>query len=525
MTSKHIGFTAPHRLATDAGMSILRHGGTAIEAMVAGAAAISVVYPHMNSIGGDGFWLIHNPDASAPIAIDACGRAASNLSEHLALASLPARGGKACLTQAATIAGWQLALQQDSRASMSLDAILAPAIGYAENGFEISASMAKAIAKVMAEEDVPESFLRLYSIEGRPLQEGDWFKNPHLANTLRLLASNGLADFYQGEVANRIGRTLQAVGSPLSSEDHRATKAELVKPLELELENMRCFNLPAPTQGVHSLQILGQVDRLKQQASSDADWAHLIIEATKQSFNDKSLLWADAESVAPAYALALDNQTLGEKAAAVNLEQAKPWPFDNAPGDTIWMGARDSNGQLVSFIQSIYWEFGTANVIEDSGFVWNTRGISFSLDPNDRNCLAPGKKPRHTLNPAMAILNDGSRLSYGTMGGEGQPQTQAVLLSRFFWQGYTLERSIADGRWLLGRTWGDDSNDLKVEADLAERIGDELTARGHLWQIVPALNESMGHAGAIFDDQQTLTVATDPRSDGKADSESIYTGT
>ncbi len=521
MSSQQIGFTAPHWAATEAGLSILRQGGTATEAMVAAAAVISVVYPHMNSIGGDGFWLVHEKDQSVPLAIDACGRAASDLAYYDDIDHLPGRGGKACLTQAATIAGWQLALDLDARASLSLDTLLAPAIRHAEEGIEVSASMARAIAKVMAEDKVPESFLELYTADDRPLQEGDLLLNPDLANTFRLLAENGLFDFYRGEVAQKITTTLEAIGSPLSAEDHRSTRAEKVRPLKLKLDKITCFNLPAPTQGVHSMQILGQLDRLKQLPDSEADWAHLVIEATKQSFNDKPELWADPDYVAVSYFDALDDPVLDSKAAAIDPDQAKPWPFDNEPGDTIWMGACDSHGQLVSFIQSIYWEFGTANVIDGAGFVWNTRGVSFSLDPDDINVLAPNKKPRHTLNPALAVFNNGKRLSYGTMGGEGQPQTQAILFSRFVWQGYTLEQALAEGRWLLGRTWGDDSNDLKVEANIAARIGDQLTARGHQWQSVDAVNESMGHAGAIYDDHGRLTAATDPRSDGKAGIEQL----
>ncbi|MDJ0831915.1 MAG: gamma-glutamyltransferase [Gammaproteobacteria bacterium] len=516
MSSQQIGFTAPHWAATEAGLSILRQGGTATEAMVAAAAVISVVYPHMNSIGGDGFWLVHEKGQPTPLAIDACGRSASDLSYYDDIDSLPGRGGKACLTQAATVAGWQLALDLDARASLPLSVLLEPAIQYAEDGIEVSESMARAIAKVMTEDNVPESFLRLYSLNDKPLQQGDLFRNPDLAETFRTLVNNGLFDFYRGEVAQKITATLEAVDSPLSPEDHRSTRAEQVRPLKLKLDNLSCFNLPAPTQGVHSMQILGQLDQLKHLPDSEADWAHLVIEATKQSFNDKPDLWADPDYVAVSYFDALDSSVLKAKALAIDPERAEPWPFDNEPGDTIWMGACDRHGQLVSFIQSIYWEFGTANVIEDAGFVWNTRGVSFSLDPDDINVLAPNKKPRHTLNPALAVFNNGKRLSYGTMGGEGQPQTQAILFSRFVWQGYTLEQAIAEGRWLLGRTWGDDSNDLKVEANIAARIGDELTARGHQWQSVDAVNESMGHAGAIYDDHGQLTAATDPRSDGKA---------
>ena len=148
--------------------------------MVAAAAVISVVYPHMNSIGGDGFWLVHEKGQPTPLAIDACGRSASDLSYYDDIDCLPGRGGKACLTQAATIAGWQLALDLDARASLSLDTLLAAAIRHAEEGIEVSASMARAIAKVMAEDKVPESFLELYTADDRPLQAHDGYPDPVL---------------------------------------------------------------------------------------------------------------------------------------------------------------------------------------------------------------------------------------------------------------------------------------------------------------------------------------------------------
>ena len=225
---------------------------------------------------------------------------------------------------------------------------------------------------------------------------------------------------------------------------------------------------------------------------------------------------ADPAHTPQGYDVALSDSVLAGKAEQIDMNNAKPWPFASEHGDTVWMGARDSAGQLVSFIQSVYWEFGSAVVIDDCGFTWNNRGISFTLKEGDINALAPGKKPRHTLNPAMALFDSGKRLSYGTMGGEGQPQTQAALFSRYVWQGFSLKEAIASGRWLLGRTWGDATDDLKVEADLAEQIGGELTVRNHQWQSVPACNEMMGHAGAIADENNVLEAATDPRSDGQA---------
>lgn len=515
--SASISFTAPHWAATDAGIRILQLGGTATEAMVAAAAVITVVYPHMNSIGGDSFWLVHEKGALSPYAIDACGRSANDISRLKDLVTLPNRGGKSAITQAGTIRGWQMALKQDSRAYLPLAELLKDAITWARKGVPVTASMIAAFDKVRIEKDIPDDFFNLYGSKNKPLIEGDLFVNLDLAKTFELLVENGLDDFYCGEIAKNIEHTLQRAGSALTAEDLAATEAELVLPLKVGLSNATVFNLPAPTQGVHSLQILALADRCKSTMTSDADWTHLLVEATKQAFHERPLILADIASTPEAYHQALTEQHLDEMAEKINLHKAQPWPFLAEHGDTVWMGAIDSAGQMVSFIQSIYWEFGSAVVIKDSGFVWNNRGISFSLDSSDINYLAPVKKPRHTLNPAFAIFHDGSRMSYGTMGGEGQPQTQAAIFSRYAWQNKTLQRAIAQDRWLLGRTWGSDSTNLKVEAILAEVIGPELTKKGHDWCSVATNNEMMGHAGAIVDlGNGDVIAATDPRSDGKS---------
>jgi gamma-glutamyltranspeptidase/glutathione hydrolase len=201
----------------------------------------------------------------------------------------------------------------------------------------------------------------------------------------------------------------------------------------------------------------------------------------------------------------------------INIDSALSWPHLAKPGDTIWMGACDSEGRMVSYIQSIYWEFGSGVVSPQTGIVWNNRGTSFSLQADSLQQLAPGMKPFHTLNPAFAELNDGRRISYGTMGGEGQPQTQAAIFSRYVYQQKSLAESISLGRWLLGRTWGDESHNLKIEQDLADEIQSELSAKGHDIALVDSRNELMGHAGAVvMRPDDNVSAATDPRSDGNA---------
>ena len=513
---ENIAFTAPHKTATEAGMSILRQGGTATEAMVAAAATISVVYPHMNSIGGDGFWLIDNPNSEAPIAIDACGSACQNLAAYQEMSNIPERGGLSAITQAGTISGWQVALNADQNAKLPLSEILAPAIDAARSGFEVTTSLQAASDKLYAVEQRNDAFKALYEPTGLALKQGQHFTNPTLANTFEYLAKNGLQAFYQGELAQSFAADLAAAGSQISLTDINATQAEIVTPLKASLQGVDCYNLPAPTQGIHSLVILAIVDHLRSQASENIDWLHLIVEATKQSFHLRPQLWADPKAVTELYQQVLQAPTINELANNISMAKAEPWPFNASPGDTVWLAARDKNGQMVSFIQSLYWEFGSGVVMKDGGFTWNNRGISFSLDNKAINHLTANKKPAHTLNPAFARYHDGRRLAYGTMGGEGQPQTQAKVFSDYTWRNRTINEAVAAPRWLLGRTWGDTSTNLKVEQTLATELGTELDRLKHKWQMVEDNNEMMGHAGAILDHHGQLEAASDPRSDGAA---------
>jgi gamma-glutamyltranspeptidase/glutathione hydrolase len=272
--------------------------------------------------------------------------------------------------------------------------------------------------------------------------------------------------------------------------------------------------LPAPTQGVASLLILAIYDRLFKPEWDEAARVHGLIEATKLAFIVRDREVADPRRLSERWDDLLNDEHIDQLAAVIN-ERALPWPQIAELGDTVWMGCVDSTGTMVSFIQSIYWEFGSGVVIPGTGLVWNNRGVGFSLERNHRNALAPGYKPFHTLNPAFALLNDGRRISYGTMGGEGQPQTQAVLLSRYLYDARSLDEAISRGRWLLGRTWGDNNHDLKMEQDLVDLLGNNLRARDHAIKAVPARSEIMGHAGAVvsFGDGSAIA-ASDPRSDG-----------
>ena len=185
------------------------------------------------------------------------------------------------------------------------------------------------------------------------------------------------------------------------------------------------------------------------------------------------------------------------------------------PGDTVWMGVVDGEGRAVSFIQSIYHEFGSGVIAGDSGVLWQNRGISFSLQAGALNELKPGRLPFHPLNPPMAQLTDGRTVVYGSMGGDGQPQFQAQVFTRHLLMGQTVEAAVSAPRWLLGRTWGSASDTLKLESRFPREVFDALAARGHAVEALADFDESAGHAGLIVRHPDgRLEGAADPRSDG-----------
>jgi len=512
--------TAPHHLAAQSGVAVLRDGGNALEAMLAMAAAIAVVYPHMNSIGGDAFWLVAAP-GEEPVGIQACGPAARLATPEFYAerrhVEIPSRGALAALTVAGTIGGWQRALELSRRwgGRMPLPDLLADAVRHGRDGTAISASQAGLTREKLAElSDVP-GFAETYLDKGQIPPEGSRLHQPALAGTLEQLARAGLDDFYRGEVARALAADLEAAGSPVRLSDLEAYRASFVAPLSVGLAGARAYNLPPPTQGASALAILAILDRLGRPAGEDFAFVHMIVEATKQSFivrdakvRDPAIMDVDAASL-------LSDKAITRMSAAIDAARALTWPHKASPGDTVWMGAVDGEGRAVSFIQSLYWEFGSGLVCRRTGVLWQNRGISFSLAEGHPNRLAPGRLPFHTLNPAFARFDDGRAMVYGTMGGDGQPQTQAAVFARYAWLGLGLQQAVTAPRWLLGRTWGAESTTLKLESRFGEHTVESLRRAGHEVETIEPYSDTVGHAGAVVRHADGLLEgAADPRSDG-----------
>ncbi|GGX89785.1 gamma-glutamyltransferase [Massilia dura] len=510
--------SAPHHLAAQAGAGILREGGNAIEAMVAAAAAIAVVYPHMNGIGGDGFWLIAEPGRE-PVAIRACGPAAGLANARFYTdhgdTAIPTRGPRAALTVAGAIGGWDEALRHARAAGgrMPLARLLADAIGHARAGVPVTESQAALTASKWSELSAQPGFAATYAPAGPPALHAI-LRQGALAATLAYLAEAGLDDFYRGDVARALATGLECAGSPLRLDDLAAFRARTLAPLGVQLRSGRVYNLPPPTQGVSSLMILALFDRLGVTRADGHAHVHGLVEATKRAFILRNAHVGDPGRMPFDPADWLREPVLAREAASIDMARAAPWPHPARPGDTVWLGAADREGRVVSYIQSIFWEFGSGVVAGDTGVLWQNRGASFTLEEGP-NALAPGRLPFHTLNPALARLADGRTLAYGTMGGEGQPQTQAALFTRHVLYGQDMQAAIDAPRWLLGRTWGAASTNLKVEARMAPDVVEQLVRGGHDVELVGDWEDMMGHAGAVaFHPGGVIEAATDPRADG-----------
>lgn len=510
--------TAPHHLAAQAGAAILRDGGNAVEAMVAAAATIAAVYPHMNSIGGDGFWLIAEPGGE-PVAIRACGASARLATPDYYRdhgdAGIPCRGPRAALTVAGAVGGWATALDLAARwgSSLPLSRLLESAIHHAREGVPITRSQAALTRSKWSELATLAGFAETFAASGLP-ELGDVQAHPRLASTLDQLARRGLDDFYRGDLARSMARDLEREGSPLRLEDLEHYRATMVKPLSVDLSAGRVFNHPPPTQGVSSLAILALFDRLRAPQAESFSHIHGLIEASKRAFRWRNAHVGDPDRMRADPQSFLSASSLDAEVRHMDPHRAAPWPEVAKPGDTVWMGAADRHGRVVSYIQSIYWEFGSGIVLKESGVNWQNRGSSFTLDDGP-NALRPRTLPFHTLNPALARLNDGRTLAYGTMGGEGQPQTQAAFFTRHVLYGHNMQAAITAPRWLLGRTWGENSTDLKIESRFSPELVQQLEQAGHTVQVVGPYEDMMGHAGSLaFHPNGNIEGASDPRSDG-----------
>ena len=333
--------------------------------------------------------------------------------------TIPPRGPLAALTVPGAVGGWMLAVEA-ARAvggkGLPLTLLLHAAIEQARDGYTVTRSQTRLTTEKLAELKNVPGFAETFLPDGKPPETGTKLKQSALAFTLDHLARNGLQDFYRGDVGREIAADLEKIGSPVTREDLKHYHASIAEPLSVKLNAGTVYNTPPPTQGLASLIILALYERLRVREAESFEFAHGIIEATKRAFRVRDRVVTDPVRVPQPPADFLEAKFLDAEALKIDARKAAKWPAPHGEGDTIWMGAADSSGLAVSYIQSLYWEFGSGCVLPKTGVLMQNRGSSFSLDPKALNALAPGRLPFHTLNPALAVLNDGRVIAYGSDG-------------------------------------------------------------------------------------------------------------
>ncbi len=526
--------SAPHHAASAAGAEILRRGGNAVEAAIAAAATLCVVYPHMTGLGGDAFFLI-SPKADRergrpPLFVDGAGRSGGRVTREFylekGLGAIPARGPLAAATVAGAVAAWEKALEAAAKfpgGTLPLPALLEAAIEYAESGFAVTRSQSVMTGAALPGLRGLPGFAGQFLPGGSVPRPGERLRLPTLAETLRRLGREGLSAFYRSERGEPAARPW-AAGCPLLPDDLAGCRAALRVPLGKRLFGGMIYNSPPPTQGGASLMILALLERCARRdglgpeaLAEPATLAHLTTEAVKQAFAVRNEYFADpARMSLPAEAY-LEDTFLDDLAGRIRPGASSAVPHVVPGGDTVWFGAADRHGTVVSAIQSIYHEFGSGVVLADSGVTWQNRSLGFDFAPGRPNSLGPGKQPFHTLSPALAVMGDGRCIAYGSMGGDGQPQTQAAVFVRAFVAGAPLQDAVNAPRWLFGRAWGDHSTSLKLEDSFSPEVFDTLRRLGHETESVPAPSSLMGHAGVVvLHPDGLMEGAADERGDGCA---------
>ena len=510
---------SPHYLASMAGDEILQKGGNAFDAAVAVSACLAVVYPHMTGMGGDSFWLLYDAKQEKMVSFNGSGRSGSQVTRdtYKGTDSIPIRGIESAITVPGMVDSWDQIIEKHG--NLTLAEVLQPAIEYAENGFPFSKSQYE---NTMTHFDllssIPET-AEIFVPKNKVPTINEKFVQSKLARTLQLIAEKGRDEFYKGGLAKHIISSLQEKGSLLTFEDFASHYGDWTEPIQTTYRGLTMYQVPPNSQGfvgLMALNILEDFD-LGHIEHGSYEYYHVLVEALKLCFRDRNKELTDPAFHSIPLNRLLDKSYADQLANEISWNEAVDIETKPVGRDTAHAAVVDKDGNAVSFIQSLYFEFGSAVVAGDTGILMQNRGSFFSLDPSEVNCLEPNKRTFHTLMPAMACKNGKPAIVYGTQGGEGQPQTQTIIATRMIDYGMNPQQAITEPRFVWGRTWGDPTRELKIEGRVSPEVTDRLKAAGHIVNVVDDFHQAMGHANAIvIDEQGFLHGGTDPRSDGAA---------
>jgi gamma-glutamyltranspeptidase/glutathione hydrolase len=516
---------SPHYLASQAGVDILKKGGTAVDAAIATNAVLNVVYPHMCGIGGDAFWLIYSAAQKDLAFLNASGRspylATLEYFQKAGMDAVPLRG-LLPVTIPGAVDGWFEAHHRYG--NLSMPTILEPAIAYARDGYPISHILSFKIQEAAPELSRFPSSQNLFLPGGKSPEPGDLLTNLGLAESLAKIARDGRDVFYQGEIARQIVKFSQENGGLLSEKDFQETKSTWGKPVSTTYRDYTVYETAPNSQGLAALLILNLLEEydLSSLGYQSPDHLHLLVEAKKLAFADRNRYISDPERVKIPTEELLSKDYAARRRSLIHKDraaEATAIPAGSFGRDTIYLCVIDEAGNAVSLIQSLYFSFGSAVVAGETGIVLQNRGAYFSLDPNQVNCLQPHKRTFHTLMASMTFREGKPYMIFGTSGADGQPQTHVQVMTNVFDFGLNIQSAIEAPRWLSGRYLvNQPEGSLTIEGRVAAEVIEELKRRGHQVNEVENWSQVMGSAhGIIIHPENGLRMGgSDPRSDGAA---------
>jgi gamma-glutamyltranspeptidase/glutathione hydrolase len=534
-----------HYLATQAGVSILARGGSAVDAAVAANAVMTVVYPWGCSAGGDVFMLIWEAKTRQLHALNGSGRAPQGLTPQYFAArdmkQIPLHGPLSINVPGA-VDGWFEALQRFGR--LPVENVFRPAIEFAAEGMPISEQVAESLRLAAKGVLGPwSSSAAIFLLDGKAPRAGTVLRQHDLARTYTTLAREGRDAFYRGPIGRAIVDYVQQCGGVLSMDDLARHRSNWVAPISTNYRGYDVYEFPPNSQGVAALEMLNIIEGydLKSLGYQSTEYLHILLEAKKLAFADRDRYISDPDFVQIPLERLLDKTYAQGLRERISLKQAARHvaPGLEREGDTIYLCVADQEGNIVSLIQSLYNRFGSGIVGGDTGVLLHNRGAYFSLDPRHVNYLQPGKRTMHTLTPAMVLHQGQPYMALGTMGGDAQPQIHVQVLSAMLDFGKNVQQAISAPRWRSARYQVQSAAkevELGGQAGVDEYLGKSvaetvlledrfpsgvplgLDILGHRVIVRGTLDHGMGHTQAIAINPATSVFegAADPRCDGLA---------
>jgi gamma-glutamyltranspeptidase/glutathione hydrolase len=517
---------ASQTLAAQAGAQILARGGSAADAAIAVNAVLGVVEPMMNGIGGDLFVLYREAESGKLTGLNASGPAPLGLTPAFLTALgetvMPAAGIHA-VTVPGAVDGWGKMHERFGKLPWS--SLFESAIGYAERGFPVSEIVAQLWAAPEAVDklrSLPES-ARVFLPDGRPPQTGEVFRNLRLGAAYRLLAQEGPPAFYTGRLAAAIIETSRRSGGTLDAADLSSYSSEWVTPISTAYRGWRVVELPPNGQGMAALEMLNIMDEIP--ADPDGPFSpaemHRRIESMKLAYADVYRYNADPRSGRVPVETLLSREFARERAGLIDRNKANAkCEAGEAPGnETVYLTVVDREGNIASWIQSIFSSFGSGIAVDGMGFVLQNRGAGFTLEADHPNVLAGGKRPFHTIIPGF-MERGTSHIGFGIMGGANQPLAHAQFVSNIVDYGMNVQQALEAPRFFKD---GPAGCDVAIESRVPEATRRELLRMGHVITLRREFSQDMGRGQAILHDSRTGTnyAASDPRCDGAAVPEPI----